>query len=139
MTCIAAIDAGDVRGAWASAMKLLLESSPRYALALNIDDPCAVPERELLVLDPRHYDGAVKRLLDVAATIFPRRRPNGALSAEEFLRAKARAYERWRERGAWGTYFERLVSFGDSETNQLLRCIEALNGWARRQRAALAQ
>src|SRR5437016_5626572 len=137
MTYIAAIHTHDVRAAWASAMKLLLESSPRYSLVLNIDDPCNIPERDLLFLDPRHFDGAAKRLLDVATTIFPRRRPNVTLNADEFLRAKARSYQRWRDRGAWGTYFERLVSFGDSHTNQLLRSIEALNGWARRQHAAL--
>lgn len=133
------IEASDVRAAWASAVELLLQSTPRYSLIVNIEDPCSVPERNLLVLDPQRFDEAAKPLLDVAATIFPRRRLQNQHSARAFLSIKLAAYKRWQKRSSrtWGTYFGRLVSFGDDEINQLERCIDALNGWARRQRAAL--
>lgn len=136
---LATIEASDVRTAWLSAMKLLMESAPRYSLVVNIDDPCLIPEKDLLVLDPQCYRESAKPLLDVAATIFPQRRPQDGRSAREFLDAKKKVYARWKRRSpaTWGTYFGRLVSFGDGELNQLMRCIDALNGWARRQHAAL--
>src|SRR5712671_5310592 len=86
------IEAPDVRSAWASAMRLLLDSTPRYSLVLSIRDPCGIPEHDLLPLDPHNYDRNENRLLDVAATIFPRRRPNDPLDFGEFIQTKARAY-----------------------------------------------
>jgi hypothetical protein len=134
-----AIEAPDVRAAWASAIQLLVERAPRYSLVVSIEDPCVVPEQDLRVLDPQRFDGDAKALLDVAATIFPRRRAQDQRHAREFLDAKINAYTRWQERspGTWGTYFSRLVRFGEAEVDQLMRCIDALNGWARRQRGAL--
>ncbi len=133
------IDAPDMRTAWTSALRLLMQSSPRYSLLVNISDPCLVPERDLLALDPQLFSSRAKPLLDVAATIFPQRRPHDPSDAHQFLNAKLKAYKRWKRRSptTWGTYFGRLVSFGDSELNQLMRCINALNGWAQSQRAAL--
>lgn len=133
------VEAQDVRAAWVSAMELLVQGTPRYSLVVKIEDPSSVPERDLLVLDPQRFRGAAKPLLDVAATIFPQRRPQDQSGPQEFLDAKLAAYRRWQRRSprTWGTYFQRLVSFGDGEVNQLVRCIDALNGWARRQRAAL--
>ncbi len=133
------VDSPDVRAAWAHAMSLLVESAPRYSLVVNIVDPCLIPERELQALDPSQFDGRAKPLLDVASTIFPRRPMRNGETPEDFLAERVRVYDRWhrRSRGSWGTYFNRLVSFGESKTNQLTRSIAALNGWARRQHAAI--
>jgi thymidylate synthase len=57
----------------------------------------------------------------------------------DFYAHYSKVYARGHKRktSAWGTYFQRLIEFGDTKINQTERVITALSGWGRIPHAAL--
>jgi thymidylate synthase len=73
---------------------------------------------------------------NVANTIFPKKTFLNSKSRDDFYARYLRAHSRASQK-RWGTYFERLISFGDSEVNQLENVIVALSTWKLTYRAAM--
>jgi hypothetical protein len=125
--------------AWAEAIDVLRNHSPQFGMRVEIRKPSAATSAQYSALDPANFSNGAKSIKDVATTIFPRfdGRPKETRAA--FFKRNAPIYARWRARApqSWGTYYERLTSYGPSRVNQVERSIAALNGWARQQKAAL--
>jgi len=124
--------------AWRAATQLIVDDGDRFNLTVHIKEPTAYDEAEVRAMDPRAVDPSVKSVFDVANTIFPRGRGHESDSPAEFSEHYGAAYERGLTRtpNAWGTYFQRLMAFGDGGKNQLLKIIDCINDWKAKPRAA---
>lgn len=101
-----------------------------YHLILNIQEPWRNAEAEYLTLNPKFTKNSASDIRNVANTIFPDR-VRTAIPLVDFLRKYYTLYERAGSRHprVWGTYFQRLLSFGPTNRNQLLEVITAINTW----------
>lgn len=97
-------------------------------LVLSISAPSVAEKRLVLATDPReiHLKGEDPR--DVANTIFPERTWMNSVSRDDFYARYERAHRRGRKK-SWGTYFQRLICFGQTRVNQLERAIDVINSW----------
>lgn len=99
--------------------------------------PYATDESPLSDYDPRAILGPrFDRARDVANTIFPAKTRVNSRARADFYNRYLRAHSRGLKKG-WGTYFQRLISFGGDKVNQLERVIVALTTWQNTYRAAL--
>jgi thymidylate synthase len=123
---------------WRASTELLLKDGDRFNVAVHIKEPTDYDEQEITALDPRRIRPAVKSVFDVANTIFPRGRGHEGDTPNAFCDHYRTTYERGRSRmpTAWGTYFQRLVSFGEEKRNQLTKIIACMNEWNAKPRAA---
>lgn len=119
--------------AWQAASTHLIERG-REDFNLLISFPCTMAgdEGPLNDYDPRTILGSkFDRARDVANTIFPAKtRANSSTRADlykRYLKANGRGSKK-----GWGTYFERMISFGTYKVNQLERVIGALTGWGKK-------
>lgn len=101
--------------------------------------PCVEGRDEdgLLSHDPRAVLGSnYDRARDVANTIFPQKMWSKSVSRDVFYDQYLRVANR-SNGTSWGTYFGRLISFGNQKINQVERVITALTAWNKTYRAAL--
>ena len=101
--------------------------------------PCAsaLNEAPLETHDPSvSLGGNFDSARDVANTIFPKKTWANSGSRQTLYSRYLRAHRMGRKK-QWGTYFGRMIRFGQTEVNQLERLIEALNTWQTLHRAAL--
>lgn len=123
--------------AWQSAVQHLLQHEKTdQNLIIEIADPTYLKKEWLEVYNPTLIDKHVKSVRDVANTIFPQKtflnsRPNNFY--QRYLKAHRRAKN---PSGIWGTYFLRLISFGESSINQLENVISRMKKWGRNHKAA---
>ena len=115
----------------------VLRSREVFDLFTTIDQPTALDQTWLHAQSPRSRGFVGDDLREVIKTIFPydlaARYPARADLYREYLRRHDRAMKFKRNRGAWGTYFERMVRFPDyPETNQLETAIDKLLTWQKR-------
>jgi thymidylate synthase len=124
--------------AWRAASHALLVQGDRFNVTVHVRKPAAYDENEIKDLDPQAINGKVTSVFDVANTIFPRGRGHDADAPDAFCEHYRQIYGRGRSRKptAWGTYFQRLVSFGADEEDQILKIIKCMNDWKARPRAA---
>jgi hypothetical protein len=129
--------------AWQSGVKKLVEHKGEiFNLITQIDVPCEYYASWMHDYSPHSLEGGVERISDVMDTIFPvslnfkfRNRPD--LYAQYLIRHH-RAMRWRRNRGRWGTYFERLICFGkEQKINQLERVIQKLITWEQRNTTGL--
>ena len=110
---------------------------------IEIEDPVAFDATWVKAFNPRSVQGSADDIRDVMDTIFPGRlwaaaNGNRAEFYERYLTRHKRAMRWRRNRGRWGTYFERLVSFGHTNPiNQLEIAIGKLNQWPTRNTTGL--
>jgi thymidylate synthase len=132
------ISQDSITKAWRAATQLLLEQGERFNVTVHIKEPRSYAEDEVKALDPHTINGKVTSVFDVANTIFPRGRGHDVDAPDAFCKHYKQIYGRGRSRKptAWGTYFQRMVSFGGEEKNQILKIIECMNDWKSRPRAA---
>lgn len=123
---------------WRVATNHLLNCSGEdYYLILTFPSAAAIDETSLRTFDPRSTLGSkFDSARDVANTIFPLRTWERAANRTELYERYLAAHARSR-RKSWGTYFQRMISFGGSKTNQLERVFSALSDWPGSYRAAL--
>lgn len=128
------VEGQNVLDAWRAGAATVLEKKEVQNLITTITDPCALAPNWLVQHSPRRIRQENDDIRDVVDTIFPvalaKRFPNRQALFEAYLARHDRA-SRWRRnRGNWGTYFERLIRFpNDKPINQLETAINKLLNW----------
>lgn len=122
---------------WRDAATLLLEGE-RANLIIHAERPDDFDEAVLRTYNPRRFSTGQQSARDVANTIFPASARFHGAPLDEFCAHYTEVYERGGKRAphAWGTYFQRLISFGHGKKNQLKRAVDGLTQWQIRPRAA---
>jgi len=129
--------------AWRKAVEYLVaHDHEAFNLLVGVTNPTLLRPSWLTEFDPRSIAANHDCIRDVVNTIFPYRTQTRFATRSGFyahyLEAHDKARHFVRNRGAWGTYFERLIAFGsDPAVNQLELVISKLAGWNRRATAAL--
>jgi thymidylate synthase len=124
-------------GAWLEVAKhLLVEKSVESNVLVTITEPAYFELEWLTRFDPRAIRGEGDRIRDVMNTIFPLKTWLNTKDRDTFYKRYLKANARSKHR-RWGTYFERLIAFGEKKENQLERIIRALTSWKRNPHAAL--
>jgi thymidylate synthase len=128
--------------AWQRGVNALIEANGELAnLITTIDRPDYVDPLWLAQRSPHRFSNGSDDIRDVANTIFPKKLylsyPDRQALYAEYLRRHDRARRWGRGKRVWGTYFERLIRFPDSDVNQLERVIEKLLAWTKRSTTAL--
>jgi thymidylate synthase len=122
---------------WLAVTNCLLKSgASEQNLLVEIKKPGSFDPEWLKRFNPRAVLENGDNIRDVMNTIFPAKTfansANRQAAYARYLRADKRAHHR-----RWGTYFGRLISFGQSKENQLENIISALTGWRNSPHAAL--
>jgi thymidylate synthase len=133
------IKADGVVEAWKSAARLLVEQGDRFNLNVHIASPASLNEAEVAAFCHRRVAPEIsKSVYDVANTIFPAASAYHGGDLKEFFAHYQKVYERGqrRYRNSWGTYFLRLVAFGEDKENQLGKVMHGLSNWKSKPHAA---
>ena len=135
------VDARDSIEAWKRASILLLDRGPTDNLIVTIEHPMDLDQAQYARWNPRRIKSGILNQKDVANTIVPsslyQRQGGRAQLYARYAAVHARARRMRRSSGSWGTYFARMIDFGNSHVNQLETMIGKLNTWERQARAAL--
>jgi thymidylate synthase len=116
--------------AWNDAVLFLMDNGRNYHnIILTIENPEVLDPSWLTSFDPKKIKPGIKSIKDVANTIFPNKLKTKYKTREEIYERYKTLHQRKRKAGIWGTYFLRLISFGEKEINQLERVITKLNEW----------
>jgi hypothetical protein len=127
--------------AWREAIrKITAEKQARHNLIVEITDPCQLNIAWLKDFNPRSVGKTHDLINDVINTIFPMRMAAHAANRTALYNAYMKLYRKGkrlpRNRSSWGTYFQRLVAFGDEgPKNQLEEIISKLKTWPRTEAA----
>jgi thymidylate synthase len=124
--------------AWANAADQLLANKGCQAqdLIVEINDPTATDEDIWFEqYDPRQFGGS-DGPSDVANTIFPIKTWENSADRSAFYARYIRAHKRSKNK-RWGTYFLRLIDFGNENVNQLERALTAVAEWKNSPRNAI--
>lgn len=116
--------------AWERAATLLLARKGCEAtnVLIEIEKPAEWDASWFIRIDPRLIDKCGEDPRNVANTLFPLRTWLGVKSRPELYARYQKAHKRGRKK-SWGTYFLRLIDFGQSHVNQLERAIEVMTTW----------
>jgi len=128
--------------AWRQGVQMILNEGEACNLFTTVDQPTIFDPAWLEAHSPRRRGLGKDNLREVIKTIFPydlaQRLADRSDLYREYLRHHDRAMRFRRNRGKWGTYFERLVRFPDHpDTNQLETVITKLRNWQTRSGASL--
>lgn len=128
--------------AWRAGIEAVRHYRELFNLFTTIDVPTVFDRAWLRTYSPRSRQMPGDDLREVIKTIFPyelaQRHPVRTDLYREYLRRHDRAMKFRRNRGTWGTYFERMIRFPDyPQVNQLETAIEKLLTWPRRTTSAL--
>jgi len=123
---------------WQKAVNCLMNNKKAvYNLILTIEEPEIVNEAWIQQHDPKKIKNKTKSIMDVANTIFPDKIMQKSSSRLDFYERYKKIHQRsWNPKG-WGTYFLRLISFGQKNINQLEVIISKLKDWERNPKGAL--
>lgn len=125
--------------AWQKGIRLIsINNKEVFNLVTTIDDPIYFEADWIKEHDPRSFDNKIPSLSDVITTIFPYKLLNRGYSRDDLYRRYLVIHDRARRRKRrWGTYFERMIRFGDGNKNQLEEIIQGVNSWSNNYKAAL--
>ncbi len=128
--------------AWRQGVQVILSKGDTYNLFTTVDQPTVFNSSWLHTHSLRQRGMKGDDLRDVIKTIFPYdlapRFADRSDFYHQYLLRHDRAKAFKRNRGTWGTYFERLVRFPNHpETNQLETVIEKLQAWKARSGTSL--
>lgn len=140
MTVPIVINTENPHQAWLTGVDHLLEKGDVYNLVTHIMRPQDFEIEAIKSITPRRLSRTFQSTSDVINTIFPIRLWQGDRHAfyARYLEIHDRANDiHSRTAHRWGTYFERMIRFGESEKNQLEDCIGAINSWKHNHHAAL--
>lgn len=127
------ISQNNILDVWKEAVRFLLDNgrnSPN--IILTIDKPYILDESWLNNHDPKKIKNKIKSIRDVTNTIFPYRLRLRASSRQGLYDRYKIVHTRRKSPGIWGTYFLRLISFGEENVNQLERVITKINTWEKK-------
>jgi thymidylate synthase len=123
----------NILDAWKEAVIFLLKNERHFSnIILTISRPDVFDEQWLQKYDPRKIKNKIKSIRDVTNTIFPQKLKLRASSRQEFYDRYKIVHARRKSPGILGTYFLRLISFGEKNINQLERVITKINTWERK-------
>lgn len=136
------VEATTCLAAWKTGAKHIMERGDIFDLITVVQEPTANEQRWLCDYSPREVDHQAPSLSDVITTIFPYKYLNDGLPRFEIYDRYLAAHERAKRihgnaRRKWGTYFQRMISFGPNRLNQLERVIGSLSKWSNNPKAAL--
>jgi hypothetical protein len=122
--------------AWQKGASLLLSRRGElFNLVTRIEAPTRIDLSWLEDKSPNLFSKGADRIGDVSNTLFPEKLAAKVMGRGDLYRQYLARHDRakkWkRGRGAWGTYFERLVRFPPTGVNQLERAIQKLAHWPR--------
>lgn len=130
--------------AWQAGCRHLVgaDECEEYNLVTEITKPTILRTSWFEDFNPQAVVGKKETAVsDVTNTIFPRKYAHLEREAlyGRYLCARKRSGFGRRRKPCWGTYFERLISFGrgNTKTNQLESAISALKNWVPNYKAAL--
>ena len=128
--------------AWRQGVQEILSEGEALNLFTTVEQPTVFDPAWLEAHSPRGRGLGKDDLREVIKTIIPydlaQRLADRSVLYREYLRLHDRAMRFRRNRGKWGTYFERLVRFPDHpDTNQLETVITKLRNWQIRSGASL--
>lgn len=128
--------------AWRQGVQAVLAEGEIFNLFTTVEQPTVFDIAWLQAHSPRRRGLGTDDLREVIKTIFPydlaHRLPDRQSLYSEYLLRHERAMGFVRNRGTWGTYFERLVRFPDHpDTNQLETVISKLRTWQKRSGTSL--
>ena len=129
-------NANDCVDGWLQVSNYLIANHMQASNVLvTIANPTFEDPAWLTRFNPKGVHPNGDKIRDVVNTIFPRKTLQNSADREDFYARYLKAHNRAKS-GRWGTYFERLVSFGATEENQLESVIRGLK-WKNKPRAAL--
>lgn len=139
---MAELNGDNTLAAWQNVLSFLAANRREaYNLLVTIDDPVTFPDSWLIDFNPRNISTNNDNIRDVVSTVFPYKLAGAHVTRAElyasYLAAHDRAKHYRRNRGTWGTYFERLIRMGPSRANQLEVVISKLGTWNVRAKTAL--
>lgn len=128
--------------AWVDAVSILLEQDDIFNLIVSIKDPANINEDWFSEYNPKIVIRDTHSLSDVANTIFPSRLYDKCASRDELYEKYVARHNRAKKinnktKKSWGTYFLRLISFGENKINQLETVITSINGWKNNHKASV--
>lgn len=137
------IEAEDALYAWKEGCKLLLAQKDCFNLVTVIHRPTDYDDGWFGLYNPKSVNRSASTVSDVVSTIFPYRYMSRGYSRarvySEYLKSHARAKRiHAKTKRSWGTYFERMISFGSGRINQVDIAIQSINGWTKNHKAAIA-
>jgi thymidylate synthase len=136
------VDSDNALQAWQEGCHQLCNSdSSIFNMVTTISQPSVFDESWLTDFNTKSFNAREASLIDVVNTIFPyrlrQRHPNRHEFYKAYIARHIRA-KRMRPRSKrWGTYFERLISFGGNSINQLEEIICTLEHRQRDYHASL--
>jgi len=125
-----ALSAPNCYEAWIAASTHLLRQrgSHESNLLVEVENPVEWNDEWFLRIDPRRVSSRGENPDNVANTIFPASTWEKSESRDEFYARYKRAHSRSRHK-RWGTYFLRLIDFGQTHVNQLERSLGVFAEW----------
>jgi hypothetical protein len=128
--------------AWREGCSLLLSAAGElFNLITIIAEPCGAPQQWLVDHSPSKCKPGADNSADVANTLFPQAIYGRSVARDTFYARYLAVHDRAKSmrpgQQAWGTYFERLIRFPNSDVNQLERAITKINTWPQRSTTGL--
>jgi len=116
--------------AWVEAARHLVavKGGEEVNIILEVASPTTFEHRWFESIDPREVSARGENPNNVSNTIFPLQTLRNSADRHDFYERYKRAHSRSHNK-RWGTYFLRLIDFGETRVNQLERAIGVLNNW----------
>jgi thymidylate synthase len=136
------VEAENILFAWKRSIHQLINANGELCnLLVSIESPTHFESDWLTQYSPNQHGVAYDDIRDVVDTIFPwslaRRFDQRDSLKTEYLRRHDRAMSWSRNKGRWGTYFERLIRFPPTGVDQLGVAIDKLRNWPQRSTTGL--
>lgn len=136
------IEEQDALLAWQHGCRLLLNENETFNLVTVVADPVHCEDSWFREYSPKSVKPEIQSLSDVVTTIFPYKFFGRGYSRAQFYERYKERHERARKihrgtRTSWGTYFQRMIAFGEKQENQLDDAIEGVRSWTRNHKAAI--
>lgn len=136
------IEEANALTAWQQGCNLLLRRSETFNLVTVIADPVVLNNDWFQDFNPKSVEPQIQSLSEVTTTIFPYKFYGRGYSRQQLCERYLKLHERAKRihqktRTSWGTYFQRMISFGENQVNQLDEAIGSIRLWTRNHKAAM--
>jgi len=133
----AVFERGNCVEAWSAVSHhLLVNKHVDTNVVVVITDPLHFENAWLTRFNPRAIKAKGDQIRDVINTVFPGKTRQNSADRHAFYARYKKAHRRGKKKG-WGTYFLRLIQFGEQEENQLDNAIQVLSTWKNNPHAAV--
>lgn len=139
---VALVNGENALEAWQAGALHLAGVGEAFNLVSVIERPTELVDDWFKLHDPRRIKGNVQRLSEVATTIFPFKLARRGYSRGDLFGRYMDVHNRAKKmhdgtKRSWGTYFERMISFGETKVNQIELAIGSIRSWTKNHKAAL--